>query len=62
MILFIQIFVEQLKDDMRIEEPCLKRLVAIMRAQRHPWMIEGVKQYTLAYDIIIKLMKDTLLR
>ena len=46
---------------MRIEEPNLKHLAAIMRAQRHPWMIEGVKQYTLAYDIIIKLMIDTLL-
>ena len=50
--------IEQLEKDKRVTEPRLKQLVSIMRAQRHPWIIEGVKQYTLGYDIIIKLIKD----
>jgi len=31
-------------------------LVWQMRVQRHPWMVEGRKQLTTAYDIIIYLL------
>ena len=36
----------------------LKETVHFMRLQRHPWMVEGDHQYTLAYDITIQLMKN----
>ena len=35
----------------------LKETVHFMRLQRHPWMVEGMHQYILAYDIIIQLLK-----
>ena len=34
----------------------LKETVHFMRLQRHPWMVEGMHQYVLAYDIIIRLL------
>ena len=40
----------------------LKETVHFMRLQRHPWMVEGDHQYTLAYDIIIYLLKNEILR
>ena len=39
----------------------LKETVHFMRLQRHPWMVEGAKQYLLAYDIVIYLLKQILL-
>lgn len=32
----------------------LKDLVWTMRTQRHPWMVEGLHQYKLVYDVFIK--------
>ena len=29
-----------------------------MRTQRHPWMVEGLKQYELVYDIVIHLVQE----
>ena len=57
---FSSIFSEQLKNKKMVTEPDLKELVHSMRSQRHPWMVEGLKQYQLAYDIIIKLFHDLL--
>ena len=48
---------EQLKNGTKVTEPRLKELVQLMRTQRHPWMVEGIKQYELAYDITIKLIQ-----
>lgn len=39
----------------------LNETVHFMRLQRHPWMVEGNHQYTLAYDIIIYLLKNEIL-
>ena len=53
-------FSEQLRNNELVAEPDLKELVYSMRTQRHPWMVEGIKQYQLAYDMIIKLLHDLL--
>ena len=37
---------------------CLTETVKAFRAQRHPWMVEGVHQYQMAYAIIINLLKE----
>ena len=39
----------------------LKETVHFMRLQRHPWMVEGEHQYTLAYQIVIYLLKNHVL-
>ena len=39
----------------------LQETVHFMRQQRHPWMVEGDHQYTLAYDIIIHLLRNKIL-
>ena len=39
----------------------LKETVHFMRLQRHPWMVEGKHQYTLAYQIVIYLLKNHIL-
>ena len=39
----------------------LQETVHFMRLQRHPWMVEGDHQYTLAYDIIIHLLRNEIL-
>ena len=36
----------------------LKETVHFMRLQRHPWMVEGMDQYGLAYAIILQLLKQ----
>ena len=33
-------------------------MVTEMRAQRHPWMVEGEAQYTVAYKTLIKVAED----
>ena len=40
----------------------LKETVHFMRLQRHPWMVEGDHQYTLAYEIVIYLLKNQIMR
>ena len=39
----------------------LKETVHFMRLQRHPWMVEGEHQYTLAYQTVIYLLKNQIL-
>ena len=39
----------------------LQETVHFMRLQRHPWMVEGDHQYTLAYDIIIHLLRNEII-
>ena len=36
----------------------LKETVHLMRLQRHPWMVEGNNQYSLAYDTVLYLLKQ----
>ena len=36
----------------------LKETVIYMRKTRHPWMVEGIHQYTLAYEIVASLIQD----
>ena len=36
----------------------LKETVHFMRLQRHPWMVEGNNQYSLAYDTVLYLLKQ----
>ena len=33
-------------------------LVDAMRRQRHPWMVEGFRQYEMGHDIIVHLLED----
>ena len=42
------------------EAVSLQETVNFMRLQRHPWMVEGDHQYTLAYDIVIYLQRNLL--
>ena len=39
----------------------LQETVHFMRLQRHPWMVEGEHQYTLAYETVIYLLKNQIL-
>ena len=39
----------------------LQETVHFMRLQRHPWMVEGEHQYTLAYQTVIYLLKNQIL-
>lgn len=36
----------------------LETVVNQMRRDRHPWMVEGIRQYVLAYDIVIDLLNS----
>jgi protein tyrosine phosphatase len=36
---------------------CLLSLIASLRRQRHPWMVEGAEQYLICYRTIMELMK-----
>ena len=49
---------ENLEKGIEVEDICLKELVYQMRIQRHPWMVEGVKQYQLLHDIVIYLLQE----
>ena len=51
-------FIETLKAKNTISDVDIKRLVRQMRTQRHPWMVEGLKQYELVYDIVIHLVQE----
>jgi hypothetical protein len=32
----------------------------IIREQRHPWMVEGMAQYSLAYSALVHLLQEML--
>ena len=51
-------FIETIKAKNTISDIDIKRLVHQMRTQRHPWMVEGLKQYELIYDIVIHLVQE----
>ena len=42
------------------EEVMLVPLVTMLRETRHPWMVEGLHQYKLAYATLVWLLKDLL--
>ena len=57
--IFLYFFLSEIKKERRIlNEVSIKDLVYQMRTQRHPWMVEGLKQYQLSYDIVIHLLKE----
>jgi hypothetical protein len=35
-------------------------LLFIIREQRHPWMVEGLAQYSLAYSALVHLLQEML--
>ena len=39
---------------------CLENTVMKMRTQRHPWMVEGLHQYRVAYEIVIQMIRNQL--
>jgi len=43
------------------DEVMLVPLVKMLRETRHPWMVEGLHQYKLAYATLVWLLKDLLL-
>ena len=51
-------FIETMKAKNTISDVDIKWLVHQMRTQRHPWMVEGLKQYELVYDIVIHLVQE----
>ena len=51
-------FIETIKAKNTISDVDVKWLVHQMRTQRHPWMVEGLKQYELVYDIVIHLVQE----
>ena len=54
----IQLPLEHERKKQAMRKISLKDLVYQMRQQRHPWMVEKLHQYTLAYDIVIYLLKQ----
>ena len=48
-----------LLEDEELSKPiCLVETVKNMRLQRHPWMVEGLKQYEMAYNISLHLLLE----
>ena len=46
-------------EDEEVSKPiCLVETVKNMRLQRHPWMVEGLKQYEMAYNISLHLLLE----
>ena len=46
-------------EDEELSKPiCLVETVKNMRLQRHPWMVEGLKQYEMAYNISLHLLLE----
>merc|ERR1712062_102542 len=49
-----------LKDDQtpNPESLNLVQIVKSLRQQRHPWMVEGLHQYAMAYQILLNMIKE----
>ena len=51
---------EKVEKYLQGEEVTLVPLVTMLRETRHPWMVEGLHQYKLAYATLVWLLKDLL--
>ena len=51
---------EKVEKYLKGEEVMLVPLVRMLRETRHPWMVEGLHQYKLAYATLVWLLKDML--